>query len=30
VTRAARKLLIQVAPLPRLTLDARSPDFAGR
>jgi hypothetical protein len=30
VTRTARKLLIQVAPLPRLTLDARSADFSGR
>jgi hypothetical protein len=27
VTRTARRLLIQVAPLPRLTLEGRSPDF---
>jgi hypothetical protein len=30
VTRTARKLLIQVAPLPRLTLEGRTPEFAGR
>jgi hypothetical protein len=30
VTRTARKLLIQVAPLPRITVEARSAEFAGR
>lgn len=27
LTRAARKLLVEVAPLPRMTLEARSEDF---
>jgi hypothetical protein len=27
LTRAARKLLVEVAPLPRMTLEARSADF---
>ena len=30
LTRTARKLLVQVAPLPRVTLDARTDDFAVR
>jgi hypothetical protein len=30
VTRAARKLLIQVAPLPRLTVDGRTEEFVVR
>lgn len=30
LTRTARKLLIQVAPLPRLTIEGRTPEFAGR
>lgn len=30
VTRTARKLLIQVAPLPRITVEGRSEEFAGR
>lgn len=29
VTRTARKLLIQVAPLPRLTVEGRTAEFAG-
>lgn len=27
VTRTARRLLLQIAPLPRVTLDQRTPDF---
>ena len=30
ITRTARKLLVEVAPLPRRTLEARTPDFAVR
>jgi hypothetical protein len=30
VTRTARKLLIQVAPLPRIAVEGRSAEFAGR
>jgi hypothetical protein len=30
VTRTARKLLIRVAPLPRITVDGRTAEFAGR
>jgi hypothetical protein len=30
LARAARKLLVQVAPLPRVTLDARTDDFDAR
>jgi hypothetical protein len=30
VTRTARRLLIQVAPLPRITVEGRSAEFAGR
>lgn len=29
LTRTARRLLVQMAPLPRLSLDGRSEDFAG-
>jgi hypothetical protein len=29
ITRAARRLLVQMAPLPRLDLEARTPDFSG-